>query len=247
MLLENKVAVVTGAAQGIGKAIATRLAEAKARLVICDIDEDMVKATAQEIKDGYNVDCVGVVTNVVDFEQCKAMIDNTVKEMGSVDILVNNAGITRDQLLMRMKEEDWDSVLAINLKGTFNCCRAAVRQLLKQRQGRIINISSVVGVMGNAGQINYAASKAGVIGLTKSLAKEMASRGVTVNAVAPGFIKTRMTDAMPEAAKEVIEKQIPLQRLGEPEDVANVVLFLASEMAGYITGEVIKVDGGLVM
>ena len=247
MLLKEKVAIVTGGGQGIGKAIAQRLAQHEAQVVVCDIDEALAKDVAVELQSAHGHSCMGLKVDVGDFEQFKALAETVLEKFGKIDILVNNAGITRDQLLMRMSDEEWDQVLKINLKGAFNGCRAIVRSMTKQRCGRIINISSVVGIMGNAGQANYSASKAGLIGLTKTLAKELASRNITVNAVAPGFIKTRMTDVLSETIKKNIIQQIPLQRLGLPEDIANTVLFLASDLAGYITGEVIKVDGGLAM
>ncbi len=246
-MLKDKVAIVTGGAQGIGKAIATRFAEQSCRVVVSDIDGEQARATAERITTSHKVKCVGVTTNVVEPEQCKNLINRTLQEFDRIDILVNNAGITRDQLLMKMSDGDWNEVLAVNLTGAFNCCRAVVRQMMKQRCGSIINISSVVGLFGNPGQVNYAASKAGLIGLTKTLAKELAARSIRVNAVAPGFISTRMTDALPETAKETIIRQVPLHNFGQPEDVANAVFFLASDMAKYITGEVIKVDGGLMM
>lgn len=246
-MLAGKVALITGGAQGIGKAIARLFAQNKARVVISDIDESGVMTTAAEISREFQAECIGIYGNVEKYEDCQRMINSVLEKAGKLDILVNNAGITRDQLVLKMSEEEWDNVLGINLKGAFNCCRAAVRQMLKQRSGRIINISSIIGLTGNAGQANYAASKAGLIGLTKALAKELASRNITVNAVAPGFIKTRMTDSLSATTKQTIINQIPLGRFGEPEDVAKVVLFLASDLARYITGEVIKVDGGLVM
>lgn len=246
-MLEDKVVLITGGAKGIGKAIATTALRNKAKVAISDIDEQGVKNTAAELAKEYNGECLGIYANVAEFSDCQKMIDEVLQQFGKLDVLVNNAGITRDQLLLKMSDEDWEQVINVNLKGAFNCCRAAVRQFLKQRSGRIINISSVVGLMGNPGQANYSASKAGLIGLTKTLAKELASRNITVNAVAPGFIKTSMTEAIPEPMKQELITRIPLGRFGEPQDVANVVLFLASELASYITGEVIKVDGGMVM
>lgn len=246
-MLEDKVVLITGGAKGIGKAIATMALRYKAKVAISDIDEQGVKNTAAELAKELNGECLGIYANVAEFTDCQKMIDEVLKQFGKLDVLVNNAGITRDQLLLKMTDEDWEQVISVNLKGAFNCCRAAVRQFLKQRSGRIINISSVVGLMGNPGQANYSASKAGLIGLTKTLAKELASRNITVNAVAPGFIKTSMTEAIPEPMKQELITRIPLSRFGEPQDVANVVLFLASELASYITGEVIKVDGGMVM
>ena len=246
-MLEGKIALVTGASRGIGRQIAKTLA-AKGAFVIVNYNGSAAKAeeVVKEIQaaggNGQAVQC-----NVSDFESCKEMLDAVVKEHGRLDILVNNAGITRDNLLMKMSEEDFDAVIQTNLKGVFNCTRHIARQMLKQKSGRIINISSVSGVLGNAGQANYSASKAGVIGLTKSVARELASRGITCNAVAPGFIETEMTEAMPEAARETVKKQIPLQRTGQVSDVAGVAAFLASDLADYITGQVISVDGGMHM
>ena len=239
--------MVTGASCGIGRQIAKTLA-AKGAFVIVNYNGSAAKAeeVVKEIQaaggNGQAVQC-----NVSDFESCKEMLDAVVKEHGRLDILVNNAGITRDNLLMKMSEEDFDAVIQTNLKGVFNCTRHIARQMLKQKSGRIINISSVSGVLGNAGQANYAASKAGVIGLTKTAAREVASRGITVNAVAPGFIETDMTEVLPEKIKEASAAQIPLGKFGKAEDVANAVAFLASEDAGYITGQVLHVDGGMVM
>jgi 3-oxoacyl-[acyl-carrier protein] reductase len=246
MELADQVAVVTGSARGIGKTIALTLAEAGAHLVISDINEAAGIETVNEIT-ALGRKAIWVAADVSKTEQATKLIDKAQEEFGRIDILVNNAGITRDNLLMRMSEEEWDSVIAVNLKGTYNCIRAATRLLMKQRFGRIINIASVVGEMGNAGQANYAASKAGVIGLTKSVAKELASRNILVNAVAPGFIETAMTEKLPEKARETLLSLIPLARLGQPEDVAKVVLFLSSERSAYITGQVINVDGGMVM
>ena len=246
-MLEGKIALVTGASRGIGRQIAKTLA-AKGAFVIVNYNGSAAKAeeVVKEIQaaggNGQAVQC-----NVSDFESCKEMLDAVVKEHGRLDILVNNAGITRDNLLMKMSEEDFDAVIQTNLKGVFNCTRHIARQMLKQKSGRIINISSVSGVLGNAGQANYSASKAGVIGLTKSVARELASRGITCNAVAPGFIETDMTDAMTESAKEAVQKQIPLGRCGNTKDVAELVTFLASDKAAYITGQVISVDGGMCM
>jgi len=246
MMLTGQVALVTGAGRGIGRAIAHTFAGQGAHLIISDIQPDLAGSVGDEVK-ALGRNFLAVACDVSRFEDCQNMINVGLDAFGRIDILVNNAGITRDNLLMRMSEEEWDAVLAVNLKSVFNCCKAASRLMLKQKGGRIINISSVVGLMGNAGQANYAASKAGIIGLTKSLAKEFASRNITVNAVAPGFIKTKMTEVLKEDAREALIKMIPLGRLGEPEDVANAVLFLASPLASYITGQVLTVDGGMVM
>ena len=246
-LLEGKVAVVTGAARGIGKAIALQFAREGANVAFTDlaIDENG-KATEAEIA-ALGVKAKGYASNAANFEETHAVIDRIMKDFGRIDILVNNAGITRDGLLMKMSEEDFDAVLNTNLKGAFNCIKHISRQMLKQKSGHIVNISSVSGVMGNAGQVNYSASKAGVIGMTKAVAREMASRGITCNAVAPGFIKTDMTDVLSDTIKENINAQIPMKKFGETEDVANLVAFLASDAAKYITGQVICVDGGMAM
>jgi 3-oxoacyl-[acyl-carrier protein] reductase len=245
MSLAGKVAVVTGAARGIGKAIATRLTAGGAAVVIADVSGQAAEATANEFEAAGRTAMAHAMT-VADSAQASAMVEAVLGRFGRIDILVNNAGITRDGLVLRMKDEDWGQVLSVNLTGAFFCARAALRPMLKQKQGgRIISISSVVGSMGNAGQANYAASKAGLVGLTKALAREVASRGVTVNAVAPGFIETEMTASLPEAVRQAMRAQIPLERFGTPEDVAAVVGFLASEEAGYITGQVIHVNGGM--
>jgi 3-oxoacyl-[acyl-carrier protein] reductase len=243
---KDKVAVVTGASRGIGRSIALALAGEGARIVAVDLGLPETEALVAEIKaaGGEALAVQGNVTVAADVER---MIDAAVEKFGRVDILVNNAGITRDALLLRMKDEDWDAVLTVNLKGAFLCSRAAAKVMSKQRSGRIINIASVVGQMGNAGQANYCASKAGLIGLTKSNARELAKRNVTVNAVAPGFIATAMTDVLPEKVKEELLAQIPLERLGSADDIANAVLFLAAERSGYITGQVIAVNGGMYM
>jgi len=245
-MVKDKVAVITGASRGIGRSIALALAQGGAKIVAVDIDLATTEAAVAEFK-ALGVEALAVQGNVTSGEDCEKMIDAAVQAFGRVDILVNNAGITRDGLLMRMKDEDWDAVLTVNLKGAFLCSRAAAKVMTKQRSGRIINIASVVGQMGNAGQANYCASKAGLIGLTKSNARELAKRNVTVNAVAPGFIATAMTDALPEKVREELAAQIPLERLGSADDIANAVLFLASEHSGYITGQVIGVNGGMYM
>lgn len=246
-LLEGKTALITGAARGIGKALALRFAAEGANIAFTDLNIDEAgKETEAEIA-AMGVKAKGYASNAADFQQTKEVVDQVKEDFGSIDILVNNAGITRDNLLMRMSEADFDAVIAANLKGEFLCMKAVSRLMLKQRYGRIVNLSSVVGLRGNAGQVNYAASKAGVIGMTKSLAKELASRGVTVNAVAPGFIETDMTAALPEAVRTAAQNGIPMSRLGAPEDVAKAVGFLASDDAAYITGQVLAVDGGMAM
>lgn len=246
MELKDQVAIVTGSARGIGKTIALALAKEGANIVVSDLNAEAGKETVDEII-SMGREAIWVETDVSKSDQATHLIENTLEKFGKIDILVNNAGITRDNLLMRMSEDDWDSVIAVNLKGTYNCIRAVTRTLMKQRSGRIINIASVVGQIGNPGQANYASSKAGVIGLTKSTAKELATRNILVNAVAPGFIETAMTEKLPESARESLIKVIPLAKLGQPEDVAKVVVFLSSERSVYITGQVINVDGGMVM
>ena len=251
MLLEGKVALVTGASRGIGKAIALLLAENGA-----DVAVNFAGSTAAAEAVAAEIEKMGrkailVQGDVSQTEVCAEMVDKVVKELGHIDILVNNAGITRDTLLLRMKEEDWDAVLNTNLKGVFNCTKAVVKYMAKQRSGAIVNISSVVALMGNAGQANYAAAnaaaKAGILGFTRSVAKEMAARGIRVNAVTPGFIKTDMTSVLSEKVVAAMEASIPLARLGEPEDIAKAVLFLVSDNAAYITGQTLHVDGGMVM
>jgi 3-oxoacyl-[acyl-carrier protein] reductase len=245
-MAKDKVAVITGASRGIGRSIALALAKAGAKIVAVDLDPVATEAVVVELKEN-GTEAIAVIGNVTVSEDTEKMIDAAVAAFGRVDILVNNAGITRDGLLMRMKDEDWDAVLSVNLKGAFLCTRAASKVMTKQRYGRIINIASVVGQMGNAGQANYCASKAGLIGLTKSNARELAKRNVTVNAVAPGFIATAMTDALPEKVREELTAQIPLARLGSAEDIAHAVVFLALEKSAYITGHVIAVNGGMYM
>lgn len=247
MGLENKVAVVTGASRGIGRAIALELAAHGAKVVVnYSGSVGLADAVVEEIK-GAGGEAIAVQANVADADSVQSLMKMAIDTFGSLDILVNNAGITRDNLLMRMKEEEWDDVLNTNLKGVFLCTKAVTRQMMKQRAGRIINISSIVGVAGNAGQANYVAAKAGVIGLTKTCAQELASRNILVNAIAPGFITTEMTDALPEELKEAMLKQIPLARLGQPEDIAKAVAFFASNAANYITGQTLQIDGGMVM
>ena len=243
---KGKVALVTGASRGIGRSIALLLASSGARIVAVDVNEEGTTALVEEIK-ALGGEAVGVQGNVTQAADAENMVDKAVEVFGRVDILINNAGITRDGLLLRMKEEEWDAVLNVNLKGAFLCTRAVAKVMTKQRYGRIINIASVVGQMGNAGQANYCASKAGIIGLTKSNARELARRSITVNAVAPGFIATDMTDALPEKVKQELLAQIPLERLGSSDDIAHAVLFLAAETSAYITGQVIAVNGGMYM
>jgi len=248
MNLDGKVALITGSARGIGKAIALRLARDGADIVINDIvgNQALAEESAQEMR-ALGCKSSVALADVSDSAAANAMVEQVLSEYGRVGILVNNAGITRDQLLLRMSDQEWQSVITINLTGSFNCTRAVARPMIKQRGGCIINIASVIGLIGNTGQANYAASKAGIIGLTKSAAKELAPRGIRVNAIAPGFIVTAMTDALNEDARETLLRQIPLQRLGTAEDVAEAAAFLASESAAYITGQVLQVDGGMVM
>ena len=247
MDFSGKTAVVTGGSRGIGRAVCLELAKGGANVVLCYAGNAAAAAETVSACEALGAKALAVRCDVADSTQVKVLMDEAVKAFGRIDILVNNAGITRDGLLMMMKEEDFDAVISANLRGTFLCMKAVSRTMMKQRYGRIVNLSSVVGLRGNAGQINYAASKAGVIGMTKSLAKELASRGVTVNAVAPGFIDTDMTAAMTEAAKQATLASIPMQRLGAPEDIARAVAFLASDDAAYITGQVLAVDGGMAM
>jgi len=246
MDLEGKVALITGGAQGIGKVTALLLASKGADVAVSDINIHGALETVKEIEGlgrrGFALE--GDVSNPADAEN---IVDKTVEQLGGIDILVNNAGITRDRLLLRMTEEDWDAVLNVNLKGTFNCTKAAVKYMIKRKSGKIVNISSVVGEMGNAGQANYAASKAGIIGLTKAIAREYAQRGIIVNAIAPGYVETPMTEALPEKVKEELRGQIPMARLGTPLDVANAVHFLVSDASSYITGQVLNVNGGIYM
>ncbi|MDH5173771.1 MAG: 3-oxoacyl-[acyl-carrier-protein] reductase [Elusimicrobiota bacterium] len=246
MDLKGKVAIITGGAQGIGKSIATQLAQAGANVVIADVMEEVAKSTAQEISQKGN-EAISIRVDVSSLSSVEEMVKKTLDKFGRIDILVNNAGITRDSLVMRMKEEDWDLVLDINLKGAFNCIKTVSPIMMKQKSGKIVNIASIVGIIGNAGQANYSASKAGLIALTKTCARELASRRINVNAVAPGFIQTSMTERLPAQVKEKLSSQIPFGEIGKPEDVASAVLFLVSEKASYITGEVIKVDGGMAM
>jgi 3-oxoacyl-[acyl-carrier protein] reductase len=246
MDLSNKVAIVTGSARGIGRAIALKLAEAGADIVVNDIPSaaEALESTTGEIR-ALKRKALAVTADVSSAPDVARLIDTAAKEMGRIDILVNNAGVTRDQIIMRMTDEDWDTVLNIDLKSAFLCTRAVLRYMVKQRWGRIVSIASVVGIMGNAGQANYAAAKSGIIGLTRSIAKEVGSRGITANAIAPGFIETKMTEKLDEKQRQVLMQRIPLGSIGTPADVAEAVAFLASEEARYITGQVLQVDGGM--
>jgi len=244
--LAGKVAMVTGAAQGIGKAVALLLARNGADIIVADINLEKAEETAKEIQ-ALGRKALAVKVDVGNLDDVIRVVQTVLEEFSQIDILVNNAGINRDKLILRMTEEDWDTVLKINLKGTFNCTKAVVRHMSKQRSGKIVNIASVVGEMGNAGQANYAASKAGVIGFTKTVAREFAQRGINVNAIAPGYIETPMTDVLAEKVKEELRRLIPMERLGKPEDVAEAVLFLVSEASSYITGQVLNVNGGIYM
>jgi 3-oxoacyl-[acyl-carrier protein] reductase len=247
MRLKDQVAVITGSARGIGKTIAETFAREGAKIVITDINIEQAQATADEIKNKYNTDTIAIASNVTKLEDCENLISKTLDKFQKIDILVNNAGITKDNLVLRMSEQEWDAVISVNLKGVFNSIKAVTRTMFKQRYGRIINIASVVGVMGNPGQANYSASKGGVIALTKTCAKEFSSRNILVNAIAPGFIKTAMTDSLSDEVKAKYAEVIPLKRLGEAQDIANSALFLASEESSYITGNVINVNGGMYM
>ncbi len=246
MPLKGQTAVVTGGARGIGKEIALSLARDGANIVIADLMTEQSEETAEEIK---KLNCKALIqkVDVSKTADVEGMVKNTIDEFKALDILINNAGVTRDTLIVRMKEEDWDFVLRVNLTGTFNCTKAAAKYMMKQRKGKIVNIASIVGAMGNAGQANYSASKAGIIGLTKTSARELASRNITVNAVAPGFIDTEMTRSLNENIKQQLKEQIPMGKLGMPEDIANCIKFLVSDDASYITGQVVHVNGGMLM
>lgn len=247
MRLKGQVAIITGCAQGIGKSIAETFAKEGANIVVSDINIELAQKTADELKSQYNVETIAVAGNVAKLEDCETLVTKVLDKFQKIDILVNNAGITKDNLVLRMSEQEWDAVISVNLKGVFNCIKAVVKPMFKQRSGRIINIASVVGLMGNAGQANYSASKGGVIALTKTCAREFSSRNVLVNAIAPGFIRTAMTDVLSDDVKQKLTDQIPLKRLGEASDIAKSALFLASEDSSYITGHVISVNGGMYM
>ena len=247
MSVEGKNAIVTGAGRGIGKAIASALAQRGCQVVIAERLAELGEATAKEITNTYGQRSIAIPVDVGDLGSVKEMVEKALGEFGRIDILVNNAGVTRDNLIMRMEESDWDTVMDINLKGAWNSCKAIIRPMMKQHYGRIVNISSVSGLAGQMGQTNYSASKAGVIGLTKALAREVATRNITVNAVAPGFIPTALTVDLPADLKEAILKATPMGRMGTPEEIAYAVVFFASDEASYITGQVLSVDGGMVM
>jgi 3-oxoacyl-[acyl-carrier protein] reductase len=247
MRLKDHVALITGGAQGIGRAIAETFAKEGAKLALCDVNEAVCQTAATEIAQKFGVDTHAAKVNVTVFEECEKWVQAVLDKFGRVDVLVNNAGITKDNLVMRMSDAEWDAVLAVNLKGPFNCTKAVTRPMFKQRAGRIINIASIVGLMGNAGQANYSSSKGGLIAMTKTCAREFAGRNVLVNAIAPGFIRTAMTDKLTDEQKKKLTEIIPLDRLGEAQDVANAAIFLAGPESSYITGHVISVNGGMYM
>jgi len=246
MTLEHKVALITGGARGIGREIALLFAKEGANIALCDVNLEQAEETAREIQALGRV-CVSFKVDVTDLKEVQVMVDKILDKFKKLDILINNAGITRDNLILKMSEEDWDRVIAVNLKGTFACIKIVSKVMLKQRFGKVVNLASIIGIMGNIGQANYAASKAGIIGLTKSAAKELAGRGICVNAIAPGFIKTEMTARLKDEVQERMLSAIPLRRFGEPRDVAELALFLSSESSSYITGQVVQIDGGMLM
>jgi 3-oxoacyl-[acyl-carrier protein] reductase len=246
MRLKDKVALITGGARGIGKAIAMKFAQEGSDIVVADVNLEEAEKTAKEIE-SMGRKSLALTLDVTDYVKTEEAVNKVLDKFSKIDILVNNAGITKDNLLLRMGQPEWDAVINVNLKGTFNCTKAVARPMIKQRQGRIVNIASIIGIIGNPGQANYAASKAGIIALTKSSAKELASRNINVNAVAPGFIQTEMTAKLPDALKAKMMEAIPLAKFGTPEDVANICLFLASDDSSYVTGQTIVVDGGMVM
>ncbi len=247
MKLKDQVTIITGGAQGIGKSIGNLFASQGSNIVVCDVNLEGSQKTAAEFEAAHKVKTLALKVDVTKIAECEDLVKQTQEKFGKVDILVNNAGITKDNLVMRMSDEEWDAVMAVNLKGSFNCMKAVCRPMMKARSGRIINIASIVGLMGNAGQANYSASKGGLIAMTKTCAREFASRKILVNAIAPGFIRTRMTEALTDEQKQKLSKLIPLERLGEAEDVANAALFLASPDSSYITGHVLSVNGGMYM
>ncbi len=247
MRLENRVSMITGGARGIGKEIAMLFAKEGSEIAICDVDEEALSAAKQEIEGSTGRKVLTGKVDVTSLKEAEAFVKKILDNLGKLDILVNNAGITRDNLLLRMTEEEWDAVLDVNLKGAFNCIKAVTRPMMKQRSGNIVNMASIIGIMGNAGQANYSASKGGLIALTKTVAKELASRNINANAIAPGFIQTDMTDKLTDEMKQNLLKFVPLGRMGKTDDVANLALFLAGNEASYITGQVVTVDGGMVM
>lgn len=246
MILKDKVAMITGAGRGIGREIALVFAREGCSLALCDVKADTLAETQKDIET-LGRQCITGVVDVTKFDQVESFVQKTLDKFGKIDILVNNAGITKDTLLVRMSESDWDAVLGVNLKGSFNCTKAVAKVMMKQRDGRIVNMASIIGIVGNAGQANYAASKGGLIALTKSVAKELASRNVRVNAIAPGFIQTDMTAKLPDNVKSEMLKTIPMSKLGTVNDVANLALFLVCDDSAYMTGQVVQVDGGMVM